>query len=39
MLRLQPEYSLEITRVALSAADPEFRERYIDGIRKAGLPE
>ena len=38
-LQLLPEYSLENTRASLAAADPEFRERYIDGLRMAGLPE
>jgi adenylate cyclase len=39
MFRLQPEYSLAIARAALAAADADFRERYIDGLRKAGLKE
>jgi hypothetical protein len=38
-LRLQPEYSLANTRANFAAADPEFLERYIEGLRKAGLPE
>jgi adenylate cyclase len=39
LLRLNPEFSLPGLRLFLSAADPVFVERYIDGLRKAGLPE
>jgi adenylate cyclase len=39
LLRLIPEFSLPGLRLFLSAADPVFLERYIDGLRKAGLPE
>ena len=39
VLRLQPGYSLAVTRAALGGADPDFLERYLDGLRKAGLPE
>jgi adenylate cyclase len=39
LLRLQPEFSLDVPRAALAAADPDFLERYIDGLRKAGMPE
>jgi len=39
LLRLSPEFSLPGLRLFLSAADPVFLERYIDGLRQAGLPE
>ena len=38
-LRLQPGNSLNARRAALPSADPAFVERYIDGLRKAGLKE
>jgi hypothetical protein len=37
--RLQPEFSLTALRRNLSSAHPTFVERFIDGLRKAGLPE
>jgi adenylate cyclase len=38
-LRLQPDVSLAPFKQALSSADPDFTERLLDGLRKAGLPE
>jgi predicted Zn-dependent protease len=38
-LRLNPDFSLGGIRLALAAADASLRERIIDGLRKAGLPE
>jgi TolB-like protein/Flp pilus assembly protein TadD len=38
-LRLNPGYSLSGIRVALAGASVDFRERTIDALRKAGLPE
>jgi predicted Zn-dependent protease len=39
LLRLDPGFSLSRRGFALSAANPDFVERYIDGLRKAGLKE
>ena len=39
LLRLQPQSSLAGRRRALANADPDFLERYLDGLRKAGLKE
>jgi adenylate cyclase len=38
-LRLQPGFSLDTYERMLSSADPDFTERYFDGLRKAGLKE
>ena len=38
-LRLQPESSLSAHRATLPSANPAFVERFIDGLRKAGLKE
>ena len=38
MLRLGP-FSASTFRATYPAADPDFVERYIDGLRKAGLKE
>jgi TolB-like protein/Flp pilus assembly protein TadD len=38
VLRLQPSASVADVERNLSAANPEFRDRYIDALRKAGLP-
>jgi pentatricopeptide repeat protein len=39
MSRLNPEVSLETARANLFYAAPDFAERYIGGLRKAGLKE
>jgi adenylate cyclase len=39
LLRLNPEFSLTGVRQFLQAADPDHLERYVDGLRKAGLKE
>jgi adenylate cyclase len=39
LLRLVPGFSLTGLKLFLPAADPDFVERYLDGLRKAGLPE
>jgi hypothetical protein len=39
MLRRSPEFSLGAVRMINSFADPAFTERWIDGLRKAGLKE
>ena len=39
LLRLNPEFTLANLGRFISGADPEFRDRYLDGLRKAGLPE
>ena len=39
VLRLQPDFSLAAYRVLFESSDPDFTERYFDGLRKAGLPE
>ena len=38
-LRLEPSVSLAKVEDKLSAADPVYRARYVDGLRKAGMPE
>jgi adenylate cyclase len=38
-LRLQPEASVSMLRSFYAGADPGFVERYLDGLRKAGLKE
>ncbi len=38
MLRLQL-FSVTTFRSTLAATDPGFVERYVDGLRKAGLKE
>jgi adenylate cyclase len=38
-VRLQPGFSLAVLKLTLAAADPDFVERYSDGLRKAGLKE
>ena len=39
VLRLQPEISVGHVRLNLSSADPAFADRFIDGLRRAGLKE
>jgi adenylate cyclase len=39
MSRLQPGYSSESARLTYASADPDYVERYIGGLRTAGLPE
>ena len=39
VMRLQPGYSVAHLRLVLSSANPEFAERFIDGLRKTGLKE
>jgi adenylate cyclase len=38
LLRVQAEFSLAFMREIL-AADPDYRDHYLDGLRKAGLKE
>jgi TolB-like protein/Tfp pilus assembly protein PilF len=38
-LRRQPDFSASTWRMTMSGVDPEVHDRYIDGLRKAGLPE
>jgi len=38
-LRLEPDLSLEKVRGQLRTSDPDFLERWLDGLRKAGLKE
>jgi tetratricopeptide (TPR) repeat protein len=38
-LRVQPNLSLASMKRVLVGADPDFVERYLDGLRKAGLKE
>ena len=38
-VRLQPGFSLDILKVTFASAHPEYVERYINGMRKAGLKE
>ena len=37
--RLQPGFTMATVRLTLAAAEPDFLERYIDGLRKAGLED
>jgi tetratricopeptide (TPR) repeat protein len=37
--RLNPDFSLGGLNLLLTAAEPDFAERVLDGLRKAGLPE
>jgi adenylate cyclase len=37
VLRLWPTYSLEIERQSMPYKNPADLERYLDGLRKAGL--
>jgi adenylate cyclase len=37
--RLQPGVSQASLKLAMPSTDPEFLERYLDGLRKAGLKE
>jgi TolB-like protein/Tfp pilus assembly protein PilF len=39
VLRLQPGFSLGRVEQILAGPDPDFVEHWIDGLRKAGLPE
>jgi TolB-like protein/Tfp pilus assembly protein PilF len=38
-LRLAPNASVSRVKAEATYADPSFAERYLDGLRKAGLPE
>ncbi len=38
-LRLEPDLTLEKVRGQLRTSDPDFLERWLDGLRKAGLKE
>jgi adenylate cyclase len=39
LLRLAPAFSISAMRQNLAAADPDYLDRLIDGLRKAGLKE
>jgi tetratricopeptide (TPR) repeat protein len=39
LLKLSPGFSLAAVRLLIPFAAPEFSERLMDGLRKAGLPE
>ena len=38
-LRIHPDLTLEEVRGEIVGFDPDFIEREIDGLRRAGLPE
>jgi tetratricopeptide (TPR) repeat protein len=38
-LRLEPDITIQRILLEMPWADPDFLERYLDGLRKAGLPE
>jgi hypothetical protein len=39
VLRISPQFSLEAWRRRLISSDPEYVDRIIAPLRKAGLPE
>jgi pentatricopeptide repeat protein len=39
MSRLQPGYSVSAARLTYATAHPDYLDRYLDGLRKAGLKE
>ena len=39
LLRVNPGYSIEQRRKVLPYKNPADFERFVDGLRKAGLPE
>ena len=39
ILMLNPEFSFQRMRAAFPFKDPVHLERFVDGLRKAGLPE
>jgi len=39
VLRVYPEFSVSHVATEFAAADPAFLERFLDGLRKAGVPE
>ena len=38
-LRLTPDESISRVKEGVSYADPDFLDRYLDGLRKVGLKE
>jgi TolB-like protein/Tfp pilus assembly protein PilF len=38
-LRRQPDFSSSTWQMSISSADPDVRDRYVDGLRRAGLRE
>ncbi len=39
LLRVAPQLTIAQTRAGVPITDPEVQERYLDGLRRAGLPE
>ncbi len=39
MLKLKPDASIKLIRAILKFSNPEDREHYLDGLRRAGVPE
>ena len=39
LLRVMPHDNLRLVRAALPSVRAERMERFVDGLRKAGLPE
>jgi adenylate cyclase len=38
-VRLQPDFSLDTFKMMFSSSDPGFAERYLDGLRRAGMKD
>jgi len=39
LLRIMPHENLQLVRTVFSTADPDRTERFVEGLRKAGVPE
>ena len=39
LLRLRPDFTIGLLERSIMVTEPSYLARYIDGLRKAGLPE